>query len=56
MGVMYSEIYMTLMQEENPTFDVAVEKLFVATGCNSCVAEVHAIVAECVLQKKITNK
>lgn len=52
MGVMYSEIYETLMREKEPSFALAVEKLQVATGCNSCVDEVHAIVDICIREKR----
>jgi len=52
MGVMYSDIYEFLMKSEQPSFDLAMQYLQVATGCSSCSDEVHAIVAEVVRAKK----
>ncbi len=53
MGVMYSDIYAFLLESDSPSFDSVKNCLQVATGCNSCVDEVHAIVADVLRIKKI---
>jgi bacterioferritin-associated ferredoxin len=45
MGVMYQEIREAIKNGAN-TYESLSEKLGVGTGCNSCVAEVHAILKE----------
>ena len=45
MGVMYSEI-IEAIKSGHTTFDQLSELLMVGTGCNSCVQEVHDIIAE----------
>lgn len=45
MGVMYSEICEATDQGAT-SFEVLKELLMVGTGCTSCVAEIHEILAE----------
>ncbi len=45
MGVMYSEICEAIDQGSTD-FEALKEVLMVGTGCSSCVAEIHEILAE----------
>ncbi len=45
MGVMYSDIC-DAIRKGNTTFDALSDSLGVGTGCSSCVAEVHDILAQ----------
>jgi bacterioferritin-associated ferredoxin len=50
MGVMYSDIC-DAIKGGMQTFDELSDTLGVGTGCSSCVAEVHEILAEQLKQK-----
>lgn len=46
MGVMHHDIVRECLQGAC-TYESIQEKLLVGTGCSSCVAEVHEIIASC---------